>query len=97
MKACSLNNTLLPLFAAVALVANAVGCFSHRQWHRSLLGVIGPSIVLAAVLLFFGQWWSTDLLYAGLAFMVGVSLWDLLSPANKRCTTDDCETRQVRP
>ena len=90
-------NTLLPLFAAVALVANAVGWFRHRQWHRSLLGMIGPAMVLAAMLLFFGHWWTARLLYTGLAFMVGVSLWELLSPANKRCGTNGCETRQVRP
>lgn len=89
--------TLLPLFAAVALVANALGWFRHRQWHRSLLGMIGPAMVLAAMLLFFGQWWTEGLLYTGLASMVGVSLWDLLSPANKRCGADGCPSAQVRP
>lgn len=64
-------STLLPSFAAVALVANAIGWFSHRQWHRSLLDMIGPATVLAAMLLLFGQRWSTELLYTGLAFMVG--------------------------
>ena len=63
---------LLPLFAVVALLANALGWLSHRQWHRSLL-------------LFFGNWWTANLLYVGLALMVGVSIWDLLSPANRRC------------
>ena len=67
--------TLLPLFAAVALVANALGWLRHRQWHRSLLGRIGPAIVLAALLLFPGQEWFPELLYTGLACMVGVSLW----------------------
>jgi mercuric ion transport protein len=90
-------NTLLPLFAAVALIANAVGWLSHRQWRRSALGMIGPAMVLAAMLLFFGQWWTDKLLYTGLALMVGVSLWDLLSPAHKRCSTDGCGTGQVRP
>ena len=90
-------NILLPLFAAVALVANALGWFGHRQWHRSLLGMIGPAMVLMAMLLFFGQWWTAGLLYTGLAFMVGVSLWDLMSPAHKRCGTDGCEAGQVRP
>ena len=79
---------LLPLFAAVALLANAAGWFSHRQWQRSLLGMIGPAIVLLALLLFFGQWWTARLLYVGLAFMVGVSLWDLMSPATRRCSRD---------
>ena len=90
--------TLLPLFAAVALVANALGWLRHRQWHRSLLGMIGPAIVLVALLLFPGQEWYATLLYAGLVCMVGVSIWDLLSPTNKRCARNDCEARQeVRP
>jgi mercuric ion transport protein len=88
--------TLLPLFAGVALVANALGWLRHRQWHRSVLGMIGPAIVLAAMLLFFGHWWTARLLYTGLAFMVGVSLWDLLSPANRRCATPDRADREVR-
>ena|ERR1700754_221954 len=87
--------TLLPLFAAVALFANALGWLRHRQWHRSLLGMIGPAIVLAALLLFPGEDWFAELLYAGLACMVGVSLWDLWSPANKRCETSACPIPQA--
>ncbi len=82
---------LLPLFAALALLANALGWLSHRQWHRSLLGMVGPTIVLAAMYLFFGRWWTENLLYVGLAFMVGVSIWDFVSPANRRCGPDGCE------
>lgn len=82
---------LLPLFAAIALVANAVGWFSHRQWHRALLGMVGPTMVLAAMLVFFGQWWTARLLYAGLAVMVCVSIWDLVSPASRRCGPGSCE------
>lgn len=37
---------LLPLFAVIALLANAFGWFGHRQWHRSVAGMIGPSLVL---------------------------------------------------
>jgi hypothetical protein len=70
--------------AVVALLANALGWLSHRQWYRSLLGMVGPAIVLAAMLLFFGNWWTANLLYVGLALMIGVSIWDLLSPANRR-------------
>lgn len=82
--------TLLPLLATIALVANALGWLRHRQWHRSVLGMIGPAIVLAALLLFPGEDWFETLLYAGLACMVGVSLWDLFSPANRRCNVDGC-------
>lgn len=79
---------LLPLFAAIALLANGLGWFSHRQWHRSLLGMVGPAIVLAARYPFFGYEWTERLLYAGLAIMVGVSVWDLLAPAHRRCSPD---------
>ena len=89
--------TLLPLFAAVALFANALGWLRHRQWHRSVLGMIGPAIVLAALRLFPGQEWYATLLYAGLACMVGISLWDLFSPANKRCAANGCVSPQARP
>ncbi|MGH8790932.1 MAG: organomercurial transporter MerC [Cupriavidus necator] len=82
---------LLPLFAALALLANALGWLSHRQWHRSLLGMVGPAIVLAAMYLFFGRWWTANLLYVGLGFMVGVSIWDFVAPANRRCGPDGCE------
>jgi mercuric ion transport protein len=87
-------NTLLPVFAGIALLANAMGWFRHRQWWRALLGVAGPAMVLAAMLLFFGQWWTARLLYTGLAFMVGVSVWDLLSPARKICA---CSTEPQVP
>ncbi|RSZ44092.1 MULTISPECIES: organomercurial transporter MerC [unclassified Variovorax] len=84
-------NTLLPLFAAIALIANALGWLRHRQWRRSVLGMVGPAMVLAAMLLFFGRWWTADLLYVGLALMISVSIWDLLSPANRRCQSESCD------
>ncbi len=87
--------TLIPLFAALALLANGLGWLSHRRWPRTVLGVIGPSLVLAAAALmrFYGL--STEpLLYAGLTFMVGVSVWDLISPPRKvSCATDSAVPR----
>lgn len=77
---------LLPLFAALALLANALGWLKHRQWHRSVLGVIGPIIVLVASFTM-----AEKLLYVGLAAMVAVSIWDFVSPASRRCGPDSCE------
>lgn len=77
--------TVLPLFATLALLANALGWFSHRQWHRSLLGIVGPTLVLLSLYPFFPYAWSTYVTYSGLAIMVIVSIWDLLYPANKIC------------
>jgi len=85
-------NTLLPLFAWLALVINALGWLSHRQWHRSLLGMLGPTILLLSLYPWFKYAWSSYATYTGIALMLAVSLWDLLSPANRRCDDDRCAT-----
>ena len=90
---------LLPAFAGVALFANAVGWLNHRQWRRTVPGLIGPLLVLAAVFVMraYGER-SGWVLYPGLAIMLATSLWDLLSPAQRICTTDsrDLGTGNVR-
>ncbi|HDU4120434.1 TPA: MerC family mercury resistance protein [Klebsiella pneumoniae subsp. pneumoniae] len=75
----------------LAFLANALGWFSHRQWLRSLLGMIGPAIVFAATVWLLGNWWTANLMYVGLALMIGVSIWDFVSPAHRRCGLDGCE------
>ena len=82
---------LLPLFAALALLANALGWLRHRQWQRSVSGMVGPAIVLVATFTM-----AEKLLYVGLVAMVGVSIWDFVSPANRRCGTDGCELPPTR-
>ena len=78
--------TLIPLFALLALAANAVDWFSHRQTRRLMAGVIGPLLVLSAALLMrFAHIRTEPLLYVGLAFMLTVSTWDLVSPPVRRC------------
>lgn len=81
---------LLPTFAGIALLANALGWFSHRQWHRTALGMLGPLLVLVAVFVMRATGHRTEwLLYSGLALMVAVSMRDLLSPARHAvCRTD---------
>lgn len=76
---------VLPLFALIGLAANVVGGLRHRHWPRMILGITGPLLVLAAALLmaFYGlptEW----LLYPGLALMVAVSIWDLVSPPRRK-------------
>jgi len=77
--------TILPIFAGIALAANVLGWFSHRQWSRSLLGIIGPTLVLLSLYPFFPYAWSAYVTYSGLAIMVIVSIGDLLYPASKIC------------
>lgn len=82
--------TLMPLFASLALLMNLLGWFSHRQWHRSLLGSIGPILLLLSLYPWFQYGWSTYATYTGLGLMVAVSIWDMVSPANKRCDDETC-------
>jgi len=82
-------NTLLPLFAVFALVANMYSYFSHKIKYRTLAGIAGPIMVLLTMYPLWAYDWSTSLLYAGIAMMLIVSLWDIFSPAHKVCNS--CE------
>ena len=79
-------DTLIPFFAWFALIINALGYFSHKQWLRSLLGMTGPTLLLLAFYPWFKYGWSTYVTYSALGMMLAVSVWDLVSPANKRCS-----------
>ncbi len=89
-------STLLPFFGWLALIINALGWFSHRQWHRSLTGVLGPVLLLLSLYPWFKYSWSTYVTYSALGLMVAVSLWDIFSPANRRCNTGDCNTNSTQ-
>ena len=78
-------NTLLPVFAVVALAANLLSASSHRRPGRLLFGIAGPSMVLATLYLFWTDNWSTYLFYGGLATMFAASIWDIASPPRKVC------------
>jgi mercuric ion transport protein len=83
-------NTLLPVFAWIALVINGLGWLGHKQWHRSLLGMAGPVLLLLSFYPLFQYGWSTYVTYSALGLMVAISLWDVFSPANKRCDDVVC-------
>lgn len=85
-------NTLLPVFAGIALAANIFSFFSHRLIHRLLAGIAGPSMILATLYLFWTANWSTYMFYAGLAVMLTVSIWDIISPPRKACSSCDAQS-----
>ncbi len=78
-------NVLLPFFAWFAFIVNALGYLSHKQKLRTLLGITGPILLLLSYYPWFQYSWSTNVTYFALAMMLTVSLWDIFSPANKRC------------
>jgi mercuric ion transport protein len=83
-------NTLFPIFASLALFMNLLGWFSHRQWHRSVLGSVGPILVLLSLYPWFEYEWSTYATYTGLGLMVAVSILDMISPASRHCDDESC-------
>lgn len=83
--------TLIPLFALLALAANAVNWRSHRRTRRLVLGLTGPLLVLAAALLMrFAHVRTAALLYIGLAFMLAASVWDLVAAPKRHGVTAEC-------
>ncbi len=86
---------LLPLFALIVLAAHGLGWLSHRQWRRTALGMIGPILVLAGWIAFMsgalGHETARGVLYTGLVVMVAFAVWDMVSPANRRCAPGGCE------
>ena len=78
-------NTLIPIFAILALVANLTSAWFHRRFGRMLLGVAGPLMVLATLYLFWTDNWSTYMFYLGLAMMFAVSIIDIVAPPKRAC------------
>ena len=79
---------VMPGAAILTLLVNVLGYFYHRQWHRSILGVIGPITILLILNFWFATYWRTDAIYAALGLMVAVSIWDIFWPANRHCVTE---------
>ncbi len=85
-------NKLLPLFAIIVLVSNILAWLSHRQHIRFVWGLLGPLMVLATLYLFWADNWSTYMFYVGLALMLIVSIWNIVSPPEKTCNLPEVET-----
>lgn len=77
-----LVSRVIPIIAFLVLVINILGFFNHRQWLRTILGIIGPILVIIGAMEM-----NQLFLFPGLAFMFGVSVWDFVSQRNKRCET----------
>ena len=91
---------MIPIFAAVALLATLAGWPSHHKWQRILSGSVGPVLALVGVFGFTHHFLAPELargiFYAGLVVMFLASIWDLVNPANRRCATDGCEAPVAR-
>lgn len=73
-------NTLLPVFALIALLANLIGWFQHKVHARGIISLMGPLAVLLTLYPLWQYSWSTHLFYAGLVLMFATSILDLVKP-----------------
>jgi len=90
-------NTLLPLFAGIALVANLLTIRLHRQPVRAVVSIAGPLMVLGTLYPFWNYGWSTWMFYAGLVVMLLSSAWDIAAPPRAACRPDNSSTgRNIR-
>ena len=76
-------NTLLPIFAAIAFLANIYNGYKHQQISRGLLGVAGPLCVLLTLYLWWQYEWSTYLFYVGIILMIVMSVVDVIKPVKE--------------
>ena len=73
-------NTLLPLFATLALAVNLFNWYKNKNLARGLLSILGPSAVLLTLYPLWQYAWSTYLFYFGIGLMIIMSILDILMP-----------------
>lgn len=76
-------NTLLPIFATLALIVNLYNWYKNQNYTRGILSVIGPIIVLLTLYPLWQYNWSTYLFYVGICLMVIVSILDIVKPVEE--------------
>ncbi len=73
-------NTLLPVFAVLALLVNLYNWYKHKHLVRGILSVIGPVAVLLALYPLWQYSWSSYLFYFGIIWMGVMSVLDVVKP-----------------
>ncbi|MGX5173282.1 organomercurial transporter MerC [Aliikangiella sp. IMCC44653] len=76
-------NTLLPVFASLALLVNLYNGYQHKHLARGLLGVMGPIAVLLTLYPLWQYAWSTYLFYFGITSMILLSVLDIVKPVKE--------------
>lgn len=76
-------NTLLPIFATLALIVNLYNWYKNENHIRGAFAVIGPIVVLLTLYPLWQYGWSTYLFYFGICLMVIMSIVDLIKPVKE--------------
>lgn len=73
-------NTLLPIFATLALIVNVYNWYKNQNHLRGALSVFGPIAVLLTLYPLWQYDCSTYLFYLGICLMVVMSILDIVKP-----------------
>ncbi|AOW75666.1 mercury transporter MerC [Colwellia sp. PAMC 20917] len=73
-------NTLLPIFATLALLVNIYNWYRNKSHLRGALSILGPTAVLLTLYPLWQYGWSTYLFYFGISLMVVMSVLDIVKP-----------------
>lgn len=76
-------NTLLPIFASIALLANIYNWYKQKNILQGVLSVLGPILVLLTLYPLWQYSWSTYLFYIGIISMVIMSVLDVVKPVKE--------------
>jgi len=77
-------NTLLPIFATLALLVNIYNWYRNKNHLRGALSIFGPIAVLLTLYPLWQYGWSTYLFYFGISLMVLMSVLDIVKPIKER-------------
>lgn len=77
-------NTLLPIFATLALIVNIYNWYLNKNHIRGPLSIIGPLAVLLTLYPLWRYDWSTYLFYFGISLIVVMSVLDIVKPTKER-------------
>ena len=77
-------NTLLPIFATLALLVNMYNWYRNRNHIRGVLSIVGPIAVLLTLYPLWRYDWSTYLFYFGISLMIVMSSLDIVKPTKER-------------
>ena len=78
-------NTLLPMFAILALIVNLYNWYKNKNKNhiRGTISVIGPIAILLTLYPLWIYVWSTYLFYVGICLMVVMSTLDIVKPVKE--------------
>jgi mercuric ion transport protein len=77
-------NSLLPIFATLALLVNMYNWYRNKSHVRGALSIVGPIAVLLTLYPLWQYDWSTYLFYFGISLMVIMSVLDIAKPTKEQ-------------